>query len=74
MRLSPFAPETDSAFKKSKKKNAYDLCKTVSIFPIIYKKKKEKYFNEYARYFTAVKILFRTIKKSYSILNVCSSR
>lgn len=42
MRLSPFAPETDSAFKKSKKKNAYDLCKTVSIFPIIYKKKKRK--------------------------------
>lgn len=41
MRLSPFAPETDSAFKKSKKKNAYDLCKTVSIFPIIYIKKKK---------------------------------
>lgn len=54
----------------------YDLCKTVSIFPIILSKKKnkkknEKYFNEYESYFTAVKIIFRTIKKSYSIPNVC---
>lgn len=50
------------------------FAKRFQYFQLYIKKKKEKYFNEYARYFTAVKILFRTIKKSYSILNVCSSR